>query len=107
MVMACRTPSLEQKKDQAKEENWLPLSEVTVSGTQKRVTQLDMNASVQESAEIPLRGTASTCHVILSASHQVGPPFSRHGKRAYQIHMHVAETPLRDGDRQQRGPRQP
>jgi hypothetical protein len=44
MVMACRTPSLEQEEDQAKEENWLPLSEVTVSGTQKRVTQLDMNA---------------------------------------------------------------
>jgi hypothetical protein len=53
MVMACRTPSLAQKEDQAKEKNWLPLSEVTVSGTPKRATQLDMKASIQDSAEIP------------------------------------------------------
>ncbi len=33
IVMACRILSLAQKEDQAKEENWLSLSEVTVLGT--------------------------------------------------------------------------
>ncbi len=63
--MTCRIRIL-QKEDQVNEENWLPLSEVTVSGTPNQETQLDMKASTQEAAAIPLSGTASTHRVVLS-----------------------------------------
>jgi hypothetical protein len=55
-----------QKAAQEAEANWVPLSEVTVTGTPKRETQEDRKASTQLRAEMLLRGTASSQRVVLS-----------------------------------------
>jgi hypothetical protein len=55
-----------QKDIQAAEANWVPLSEVNVSGTPKRATHEDRKASTHPEAEILLRGTASSQRIVRS-----------------------------------------
>jgi hypothetical protein len=55
-----------QKDVHEADANWVPLSEVNVSGTPKRATQEDRKASTHEEADILLRGTASSQRVVLS-----------------------------------------
>jgi hypothetical protein len=48
------------------EVNWLPLSEVRVSGTPNLEIQVEINARTQDSAEIEDNGTTSGHLVLLS-----------------------------------------
>jgi hypothetical protein len=57
---------LVQADDHRAEVNWVPLSMVTVSGTPKRATQLEMKASTHVLASMFLRRTASNHLVDLS-----------------------------------------
>jgi hypothetical protein len=59
-------PVCPQKEAHEVEENWAPLSVVTVSGTPKRATHEDKKALMQEAAEASLRGVASNHLVVLS-----------------------------------------
>ncbi len=46
--------------------NWVPLSEVTVSGMPKRATQVEKKTSMQVEAEMLMRGMASSHRVVQS-----------------------------------------
>ncbi len=59
-------PRLVQVEDHRAEVNCVPLSEVTVPGTPKRATQLEMKASTHVLASMFFRGTASNHLVDLS-----------------------------------------
>ncbi len=66
MVSTCLIPRLVQADVHRAEVNWVPLSVVTVSGTPKHATQLEMKASTHVLASMFLRGTASNHLVDLS-----------------------------------------
>jgi hypothetical protein len=59
-------PRLVQVEDHRAEVNCVPLSVVTVPGTPKRATQLEMKASTHVLASMFFRGTASNHLVDLS-----------------------------------------
>jgi hypothetical protein len=66
VVITCLIPRPLQKEVHEAEENWVPLSEVRVSGTPNLATQQERNADTQEAADISLRGTASSQREVRS-----------------------------------------
>ena len=59
-------PSSLQTPVQMEDMNWLPLSEVRVSGTLNLATQVEVNACMQDSAVIEDIGTIAGHLVLLS-----------------------------------------
>jgi hypothetical protein len=59
-------PSLQHNDAQEAEENCVPLSDVSVSGTPNLATQWKRKASPQEAAEMSLSGTASNQREVRS-----------------------------------------
>ena len=59
-------PSYLQTPVQMEDMNWLPLSEVRVSGTPNLATQVEIKALTQDSAVIDNKGTTSGHLVLLS-----------------------------------------